>query len=162
MQNLMNQLGIIFNSSMSNKRVLSIKPWFLSTKSKARWPCKTRLHCIFLRVHSNNGSTKTFNSYRECCWSWATLVEIILRISKFRGYNYPASLTNSEIFISPLICLSALYQPKIHLPKFTILIKKFKDWYIFKKKKILNQIFPVIHNFNKGMSGCQKAPQIQS
>lgn len=38
MKNLTNQFGTIFISSISNKRVLSIKPWFLSTKSKARWP----------------------------------------------------------------------------------------------------------------------------
>lgn len=33
------QFGIIFRSSMSNKRVLSINPWFLNTKSNALCPC---------------------------------------------------------------------------------------------------------------------------
>jgi hypothetical protein len=45
------QFDVIFRSSISNKRVLSISPWFLSTKSKARWPFETHCHCTFVRIH---------------------------------------------------------------------------------------------------------------
>lgn len=33
---LVDQVDMIFRSSMSNRRVLSISPWFLNTKSRAR------------------------------------------------------------------------------------------------------------------------------
>lgn len=29
---------------------------------------------------------------RKCCWSWSTLVEVILGVSQFRGHYDPASL----------------------------------------------------------------------
>lgn len=141
MQSWTNQFGIIFNSSISNKRVLSINPWFLSTKSKARWPCKTYLHCIFLIIHSDHCWTMRLNSYRECCWSWATLIVIILRISKFWGHNYPASLINivKFAFLSPPISFYSVWTQKnifISFQPYSTFFWRTKRF----KQKILNQI----------------------
>lgn len=88
------QFGMILRSSISNKRVLSISPWFLSTKSRARWPYETdwNLAPSGKKMHGSKVSPKIFIHYRKCCWSWSTLVEVILRVSQFRGHYDPASL----------------------------------------------------------------------
>ena len=61
-------LRIILISSMSNRRVLSINPWFLRTKSRALCPCKKNM-VLLLSNHQNYRKTSEFREiyYRKCC-----------------------------------------------------------------------------------------------
>lgn len=84
------QLGTTLSSSISNKRVLSIRPWFLRTKSRALWPW---------RINNNQHSVRSvlmnlIQTYWECRWSGTKFVVVIIGIPQFGRYYYPAMLPN--------------------------------------------------------------------
>lgn len=90
--------GMILRSSISNRSVLSINPWFLSTKLKALCPCKTLGRELLKRKKDVRAIEHCFTrkwDYRKCCWSWTFLVIVIIRVSKLRR-NYDSALLQGE------------------------------------------------------------------
>lgn len=84
------QLGTTLSSSISNKRVLSIRPWFLRTKSRALWPWRINNNQHFARSLLMN----LIQTYWECCRSGTEFVVVVIGISQFGRYYYPAMLLN--------------------------------------------------------------------
>lgn len=83
--------GIILRSSMSNRRVLSIKPWFRRTKSRALcpWNKNVKFWTWFKQTMTWIACEISQIFYRECRWFWTQLVVVIFWVSKIRWYNYP-------------------------------------------------------------------------
>ena len=83
-----NQFGMILRSSMSNSRVLSISPWFLSTKSNARWPCgRHQKNCIiWIKENNTRYTKKTWILLRRLlvwghfCWSHFQDIPILVEL----------------------------------------------------------------------------------